>query len=451
VAGARGLFGPLARRAAALSLAVSLASIAIVSTVTVVLLDLDLVHTGQEQDRVPTTSAIVAAVATAYEAGDGWSDAEWGPAVTLARLEGAGLTVKSAGKVVLRVAPAAKGGLVEELPVRANGKVVAQVVLSRPRSGLSPTEINLRHSLVDGILVSSAGAAVLAVFFALFASRRLAAPLWRLTLAVKRYGAGDRSSRAGPVRGSAEIVELGQAFDTMAGELDKEDQLGRALVADVAHELRTPLAILRAQLDAISMGLAEPSDSTVTSLAQEVDRMTDFVDDLGVLAAAQSAGLRLDLAPVDLARSLDAASRRLAARFDERRVSVHTSARPCIVLGDARRLEQVVVNLLTNAEKFSPEGSTVRVACSPEDGMCTLSVSDDGPGIPVEDQPLVFDRFYRGSNVNQLRRTTGSGVGLAVVAEIVAAHGGYVELQSAPGHGSTFTVRLPAADWPAPG
>ena len=420
----------------------ALTSIAILAGVTLFLLDLDFGHTSHEEESAYPASAIVAALRSAYEAGDGWAEADLSPAIALAHLEGAGLTVEAGDHVVLRVAPGPRGGAVAQLPVVVGGRQVATALVTRPSSGLLPPEVALRHELVDGIAISALVAAVLAVSAALLASRRLVAPLYRLTVAVTRYGAGDRSSRAGGgVARPDEIGELARAFDKMASDLQREDHLRRALVADVAHELRTPLAILRAQIDAVSIGIDDFSEATLGSLSEEVDRLARFVDDLGVLAAAEAAGLRLEHSLVDLAQVAEAASARLAARFGESGTALTLDLKAAPVLGDHGRLEQVAVNLLTNAEKFSPAGGNVHLRVSREGSEAVLAVSDDGPGVPVDEQERVFERFYRGSTATQ-GRATGSGVGLAVVSEIVAAHGGTVELKSAAGRGEH--LRCPA-------
>ena len=258
-------------------------------------------------------------------------DADFSPVTALAKLEGAGLTLGSGGRAILQVAPVPKAGSGVTFPINVNGRQVGTVVVARAASGLLPSEVNLRTRLVEGIALSALVAAALAVSFALLASRRLVAPLNRLTVAVTRYGAGDRSSRAGVVERHDEIGELGHAFDTMAAELEREDYLRKALVADVAHELRTPLAILRAQIDAVSMGVADFSPETLGSLSDETDRLTRFVDDLAVLAAADAAGLRLEREQVDLAQVASAAAARLATRFAGRSVSLdlHLERAPC--------------------------------------------------------------------------------------------------------------------------
>ena len=409
------------------------------------LLDLDLGSAGHQQERASPTSAIVTALRSAYMAEGGWADADWSTVIALAHLEGAGLTLGAGGRVLLQVPPVPRPSKAVSFPVEVNGRRVGTAIVARSASGLLPAEVGLRTKLAEGIALSALLAAALAVSFALLASRWLVAPLHRLTVAVTRYGEGDRSTRAGVNDRSDEIGELGQAFDTMAAELERQDYLRKALVADVAHELRTPLAVLRAQIDAVSLGIADFSMETLRSLSEETDRLTRFVDDLAVLAAADATGLRLERHRVDLAQVAGAAAARLASRFAERSVLLDLDLEQAPVLADPGRLEQVVVNLLTNAEKFSPEGAVVRLRVSHQRTCAVLVVSDNGPGIQEAEQQRIFDRFYRGASASGGRRAPGSGVGLAVVSEIVAAHGGTIDVESAPSKGSTFTLRLPNA------
>lgn len=435
------LLGPLGRRLTAGSLAIALASIALLAGVTLLVVDIDLGSTGQEQETT-YSGAISSAISSAYLAADGWATADLVPAATLARVQGVGLELQAGGRTLLSIAPSVAGGTPKQLAITADGKKVATAVLTYPASGLSPADLSLRQSLRNGVIAASALAALLALVAAVLASHRLVAPLRSLTVAAERLGAGDRSSRVGELHAPGELGQLAHAFDDMASDLERQDALRRALVADVAHELRTPLAVLQAELEAVSTGLHDFSSQTVDSLSDEVARLTRLVEDLGVLAAAQAAGLQLNRQAVDLAGVASTAASRLSTRFAERDIELAVHLVPLTVVGDPGRLEQVVVNLLSNAGKFGPPGTHVGLRVERQGNDACLSVSDDGPGIAPDEQAKVFDRFYRGTtDVN----TAGSGIGLAVVHEIVTAHGGSVALESAPGKGGIFTVRLPLA------
>ncbi|MBU6515990.1 MAG: HAMP domain-containing histidine kinase, partial [Acidobacteria bacterium] len=237
--------------------------------------------------------------------------------------------------------------------------------------------------------------------------------------------------------------ELGSAFDNMARQLEGEDALRRSMVADLAHELRTPLSVLRGQLEDLSLGNAPLDDQAVLSLSEEVNQLTRLIEDLRILSSAEAAGLTLDMVPLDLAAVASNATARLAPRFVQSGVDLTVDFSPTMVRGDPHRLEQVIVNLLSNAVKFTPAGGRVHVVVRPQDARGRVSVSDTGRGIPPDEHASVFGRFYRGTNA---QGTPGSGIGLAVVEALVVAHGGRVTLTSAPGTGSEFVVDLPLAN-----
>jgi two-component system sensor histidine kinase BaeS len=433
------VLGPLGRRLAAGSVAVAFASIAVLTAVTLILFDLDIGNASAEPEDV-YTSALAAGLRSAYQAADGWTNANVSAPVAIAQLEGFGILVKAGGTTVLSVPPSSSGGkpTVESLVVE--DKVVGTLSITAPLSGLTPAEASLRQSLVNAVLIAVLIAAAIAVLVALIATRSLVAPIRRLTLAAARLGAGDRGSRVGELKAPGEIRQLASTFDDMAGDLEQADQLRRELVADVAHELRTPIAILRAELEAVSVGIEDLTPSLVGSLSEEVDRLGSLVEDLGILAEAEASGLSLERSPVDLAEVAVSAAERLAPRLSTEGVSLQHELSSTFVQGDRRRLEQVVVNLLSNAIKFSPAGGTVVVEVGISYGRAFLTVSDDGPGIPPAEQPRVFERFFRGSGA---KKGSGSGIGLAVVAAIVAAHDGQVGLESQPGRGTSFRVELP--------
>ncbi len=227
----------------------------------------------------------------------------------------------------------------------------------------------------------------------------------------------------------------------MADTLEREDQLRRILVADVAHELRTPLAILQATTEAMADGVTPPTPSTLSSLHDETLRLGRIVADLEVLASAEAAGLALDLTIVDLAAVADSAAEGLRSQIEAQELSLLLALHRATVRGDKDRLHQVVTNLLTNAIKFTPVGGSITLSVRSSDGSGTIIVQDTGRGIPREDIPHVFERFWRGPGA---RNTTGSGVGLAVVQELVAAHGGQVTVKSEEGHGACFVVTIPS-------
>jgi two-component system sensor histidine kinase BaeS len=216
----------------------------------------------------------------------------------------------------------------------------------------------------------------------------------------------------------------------------------RDLVADVAHELRTPVAVLQAGHEALLDGVADPTPEQLASLRDEVLRLVRMVDDLQTLAAADAAALHLAWRPCDLAEIGRAAADSLAGRFGAAGISVERHLAPAEILADPRWMHHVVTNLLTNALKFSPPGSTIIIETGTSGGDAVLHVTDTGIGIPADELPRIFDRFWRGQ---QATPTSGSGIGLAIAAELAQAHGGSLTAESKPGAGTRMTLRLPAA------
>jgi signal transduction histidine kinase len=226
----------------------------------------------------------------------------------------------------------------------------------------------------------------------------------------------------------------------MADSIDRHEQLRRSLVADVAHELRTPLAVLQAEHEALLDGVAEPTPAQFGSLRDQVLRLARIVGDLQTLSEADAAALHLAAGQADLADIAASAADDLAGRFEAAGIEVARRLTPVEVAGDGGRLHQIATNLLTNALKFTPAGGRITIEAGPASGRAILRVSDSGIGIPPDELPKIFDRFWRGRHAV---RTAGSGVGLAVAAELARAHGGELRAASTEGVGTQMTLTLP--------
>jgi two-component system, OmpR family, sensor histidine kinase BaeS len=229
----------------------------------------------------------------------------------------------------------------------------------------------------------------------------------------------------------------------MADALDSEDKIRRDLVASVAHELRTPVAVLQAGHEALLDGVTEPIPEALGSLRDEVLRLARMVDnDLQSMAAADAAALHLRRERCDLASIAETAADSLARRFEAADVTLERRLAAVPVLADERWMHQVVTNLLDNALKFTPAGGTVTIRTRREGPDAVLDVTDTGVGIPAAELPRIFDRFRRGQAAAQ---TSGSGIGLAIAAELTRAHGGTLTATSEQGEGTRLTLILPAA------
>ncbi len=324
-------------------------------------------------------------------------------------------------------------------PIVVDGQRVGSVVFDARAAGDTATG-QARSAILEAVGLGGVLAVLLAAAAALLVSRRITRPLRALVGATEAVERGASEASLPPAPG--ELGQLGRAFDRMARSLHREDDLRRAVVADVAHELRTPVTILRGLTEELLDGLAAPTPERLSSLHDEVLRLGRLVDDLAALAAAQASALSIRRAVVDLGRVTADVVAAMQPQFVEAGLDVQLETAPVVVDGDDERLRQVVTNLLTNAVKFTPDGGRIGVGVERAHGQAVVTVTDSGPGIPPDELPHVFERFWRG---RAAAGRAGSGIGLAVVAALVDAHGGTVEASNLPTGGARFTIRLPAA------
>ncbi|MFE2973239.1 sensor histidine kinase [Streptomyces sp. NPDC059258] len=310
--------------------------------------------------------------------------------------------------------------------------------------------------------IAGAAALVLAltVGASVFAGARLVRPLHALTGAAQRMRDGEEPASV-PVLGDDEVGRLAAAFNDMSAHRARLEEQRKAMVSDVAHELRTPLSNIRGWLEAAQDGLADPDPAFVASLLEEAVLLQHIIDDLQDLAAADAGVLRVHPEPVEVRELLSQVTAAHQARAENAGVTLTVAAAttapaPSALSADPVRLRQAVGNLVSNAVRHTPEGGRVTLrayasesdASGQSDGTVVIEVADTGSGIPADDLPHVFDRFWRAEK-SRSRRTGGSGLGLAIVRKLVEAHGGTVEATSTEGEGSTFALRLPGAGPPS--
>lgn len=337
-------------------------------------------------------------------------------------------------------------------PVSSNGGATAPIVVDGrnvgavtvyPESGrlLSAAEEGLRRSL-DRLHLVAAGISVLAALALAFVlAQGLAGPLQRIRQGAERIAEGDLDTRITPA-GGPELESVATAVNRLAETLTREEILRKESVADLAHELRTPVNGLLGRIEAAQDGVLEPV-ANLAAMHAEALRLTRLLDDLGRLAEAEQPGLLVDKTTVDLAEIVRATVEQWRPRFADRDVPLGADLRPAVVLGDADRLAQIVDNLLANALRYSEAGNPTDVHVITRGEEAVLEVEDHGIGIASEELPHVFERFWRGEK-SRSRATGGAGIGLAIVAELVRAHDGRIEVDSRHGEGSTFRVIIPA-------
>jgi two-component system, OmpR family, sensor histidine kinase BaeS len=434
----------LGLRLALVFLGVALAAVALLAGLTAAFAAADVSSLAGHQ-RTELTKAIAGAAAAAWDRNNRWASADLDPVFDLAEQTGADIQIRDLNGGVVRSSPgfAAQASAPQyRSAVMVHGRPVGEAVVRFTGAGLGGADHGLEVALLRAISGAAGLAALLALVTGLAVARRITRPVERIIAVTRAMAHGERAARVGRIAAAGELRELAEAFDQMADTLARQEQLRRDLVADVAHELRTPVAVLQAGHEALLDGVAEPTPDQLTSLHDEVLRLARMVGDLQTLAAADAAALHLSRERRDLAGLADEAAGSLAGQFEAAGIGLERRLTPAEVLADPRWLHQVITNLLTNALKFTPAGGRVTVETGPAGPDAVLTVTDTGTGIPADELPHIFDRFWRG---RQAAQTSGSGIGLAVAAELSRAHGGQLTASSQPGRGTQMKLTLPLA------
>ena len=306
-----------------------------------------------------------------------------------------------------------------------------------------------RSASTVSVSIALAASVLAALAISAYLSNRIAGPVVRLATAARAIAAGGHGVRVeGPQLGT-EFSDLTESFNAMAERLEAVEATRRRLLADLAHEMRTPVATLNAYLEGLEDGVVTVDTDTVAVLRTQTARLSRLAEDVAAVSRAEEHQLDLRLEPVDVEELVRAALSAFGDRYDAQGValSAHSDGTLPTVRVDRERIGQVLGNLLDNALRHTPSGGHVRLtarASGPAD-VVELTVADDGDGIPEEHLPHVFERFYRVDRARD-RAHGGSGIGLAIAKALVEAHGGAITVASAgAGEGTTFTIALPVA------
>jgi signal transduction histidine kinase len=294
-------------------------------------------------------------------------------------------------------------------------------------------------------LLVGAVAAAVSLVVARFLARGMTQPLRDMAGAARRMEIGDYSVRV-ETRNRDEVGRLAAAFNRMSGELMNLEQSRRDLVANVSHELKTPIAAIRAHLENILDGVERPEPATLAVMLGQVERLGRLVDQLLELSKLESGEVALRLEPLELRPLVDELLREVSVATRSRRLTLGNDVPRDLplVMADRERIHQVLFNLVDNAIRFTPDGGSVTVTARPQNGSVHVAVADTGSGIPPEHLPRLFERFYRVDHA-RARHEGGTGIGLAIARSAVEAHGGTITATSEPGTGSVFTFDLPTA------
>jgi signal transduction histidine kinase len=330
-------------------------------------------------------------------------------------------------------------------PPPQEGNNVGTFYISPEPSTVFPSPLGLSQATSRFLILGALLAAAVAFVITYFLSRRISAPVKALTLAARQLGQGDLSQRV-QSKDKSELGELAQAFNSMAENLERSEQLRRNMIADIAHELRTPLSNLKGYLEAIHDGMVKPSPDAISSLDEEAIMLSQLVDDLQELSLAEAGELKLDCQTEDIRKLLKQTVSIKRVQADAKEVSISASLPKKLppVNIDSRRIGQVLLNLIDNAITHTPRGGTITITAKKLNNWVEIGVEDTGEGIPAEHLPDIFERFYR-VDKSRARATGGTGLGLAIAKSLVEAHGGKIEARSEEGKGSCFSFTIPVS------
>ncbi|MCE5342295.1 MAG: cell wall metabolism sensor histidine kinase WalK [Eubacteriales bacterium] len=323
----------------------------------------------------------------------------------------------------------------------SGGQTVGLLLFSSPIQDVMQNLAKLQGKMWLYFLVTAAVASAIALLL----SRIVTKPVATITRSIQRMGRGDLSVRV-PVKGSGEMRKLSEAFNVMSEKLEMLDKSRNQFVSNASHELKTPLATMKILLENIiyqpDMDAAVRMDF-LSDVNREINRLNMIISDLLTLVSMDSKNMRLKRETIKFAQVVKDVSHRLGMVAERRRQQIKLQISDnCEMYADTAKLTQVVYNIMDNAIKYTPEGGLIRVRLIRMGRDAILTIADNGPGIPQQDLPHIFDRFYRVDKARS-RDTGGTGLGLSIVNQLVLMHGGTVSVQSEEGHGTTFTVELP--------
>lgn len=304
----------------------------------------------------------------------------------------------------------------------------------------------LARQVQETVLVAVGVSGFLAIVAGTWLFWQITRPLARLRDATEQVAAGNLDTRV-VVKSKDEVGRVGTAFNHMADQLQRQEGLRKQMVADIAHELRTPLSVMQANLEAMADELLPASPEELDGLHHEVLRLSRLVEDLRLLSLADAGKLQLHAGPLEANHLVETAVRRWQAQAEARGILLiaELSKAPATISGDEDKLHQVLANLVSNALRYTPSGKRVIVSAASDRQTVVLQVTDEGTGIDPAGLPDLFERFYKGDRARS-RSESGSGLGLSIVKQLVELHGGQVEASLPESGGLQVSIRLPRAE-----
>lgn len=337
-----------------------------------------------------------------------------------------------------------KGGYTEkQYPINVNGVLVGTAAIGYYGPYFfTDTDLNFLATLNNLLIWAAAASALASLAFGIFMARRLTRPIGSVVKAARHIASGDYAGRVPHTSNTAEIVELTNTINSLAETLGAQDALRKRLTADVAHELRTPLATLQSHLEAMIDGVWQADAQRLASCHEETVRLSRLVGDLEKLSNVEREDMSLDLKRIDLAVLVKRIVTNFESQFRDKGIKLSFEAEELFIQADEDKLSQVFINLVSNALKYTNSGGKVMLTAVSAEEQAVIKIADSGIGIPQEDLKHIFERFYR-TDKSRSRLTGGSGIGLTIAKAIVEAHHGSISVESKLDEGSVFTVRLP--------
>lgn len=336
------------------------------------------------------------------------------------------------------------GGFIEkDYPVIADGATVGTVTIGYYGPYFyTDNDIRFLNALNQLLILGAVVAGVFSLILGSYMARRLSGPISRVIKTAERISEGKYDTRVTEKSSTREIVELTDTINTLAETLGKQETLRKRLTADVAHELRTPIANLQSHLEAMLDGIWEPDVQRLQSCHAEAVRLSGIVGDLETLARYDGENVVLCRERFDLSALIQKTVASFETEFQTKKISLLLQATEQDLVADRDKLAQVLVNLLSNALKYTKEGGKIEITAGGDEREVRVSIKDTGIGISREDLPFIFERFYRADR-SRSRATGGSGIGLAIAKSLIEAHGGTLSANSDWGSGSEFVAVLP--------
>ncbi len=332
--------------------------------------------------------------------------------------------------------------LASGIPISIGSTRVGTLVLDSNSSILDPAEEKFLTSAKHSALIGGGIATGVAMFLSMILISQVLSPLRLLSRATERIARGDLTQRV-VLRARDEFGQLGESFNRMIDNLRRSERVRQTMTADIAHELRTPVTIIQGNLEAILDGIYEPTPETIAPIYEETLHLGRLIDDLRELSLAEAGELPLNREPTNLLTLVEQVTETIAGALDDGpKIMVKAEGDLPVVVVDPMRIRQVIVNLVSNAVRYTPKEGKIEVTLREVDEEVELAVADNGPGISPDDLPHLFERFYRGDRA-RTRASGGSGLGLAIAKQWVEAHGGRIWAENLPQGGAKFTVRLP--------